>query len=70
MLKSRQDLADYREAAKKAYAAQTQKIIICAGTGCVAGGSLKVYDRLKQLMLEQNLPVEISLEEEPHGDMI
>ena len=70
MLKSRQDLADYREAAKKAYAAQTQKIIICAGTGCVAGGSLMVYDRLKQLMLEQNLPVEISLEEEPHGDMI
>ena len=40
MLKNRQDLAAYREAAQASYAAQTQKLIICAGTGCIAGGSI------------------------------
>ena len=70
MLKSRQDLAVYRESAQAAYAAQTKKIIICAGTGCVAGGSLKVYNRLKSLMETENIPVEITLEAEPHEHAI
>ncbi|MBC8533926.1 NADH-quinone oxidoreductase subunit NuoF [Yeguia hominis] len=70
MLKNRQDLAAYREAAQASYAAQTQKLIICAGTGCVAGGSLKVYDRLKELMKAEHLPVEVTLEEEPHENGI
>lgn len=70
MLKNRQDLAAYREAAQASYAAQTQKLIICAGTGCVAGGSLKVYDRLKELMEAEHLPVEVTLEEEPHENGI
>ena len=70
MLKNRQDLAAYREAAQASYAAQTQKLIICAGTGCVAGGSLKVYDRLKELMEDEHLPVEVTLEEEPHENGI
>ena len=50
MLKSRQELMAAREEAKAAYKSQTEKIIICAGTGCVAGGSLKVFDRLRELM--------------------
>ncbi len=70
MLNNRQDLAEYRAAAKRAYATQVKKIIVCAGTGCVAGGSLKVYDRLKELMTAQNIPVSVCLEKDPHDDSV
>ena len=53
MLKSRQDFIAYRETAKKAYDAQSKKIVVCAGTGCVASGSLKIHERLKQIMEEK-----------------
>ena len=46
MLKNRQEFVAYRESAKQAYEAQTKKIIVCAGTGCVAGGSLNIYANL------------------------
>ena len=59
MLKSREELALYRSRIYSAYEAQVQKLIICGGTGCVAGGSLKVYDRLKELMEARNIPVEV-----------
>ena len=51
MLKCRQDLDALRQTARSAYNAQAEKIIVCAGTGCVAGGSLKVFDRLKELLV-------------------
>ena len=70
MLKDRQELAEYREKAKAAYAAQTERVIICAGTGCVAGGSLKVYEKLLELMKAEGLPVEVVLEEEPHAGAV
>ena len=27
--------------------AQVPSVLICAGTGCIAGGALKIYDNLK-----------------------
>ena len=66
MLKNRQDFIAYREESIKAYGAQAEKIIVCAGTGCVAGGSLKIYDRLKELMNEKGLHVAVELEVDPH----
>ena len=47
MLKSRPELKKFREESLSSYQSQTTKIIVCAGTGCVAGGSLEVYSRLK-----------------------
>jgi len=70
MLNSREELKKYREEALASYRAQTQKIIICAGTGCVAGGSLKVYDRLREIMTEQNIHVAVELENEPHDNTV
>ena len=70
MLKSREELALYRSKIHTAYEAQTQKLIICGGTGCVAGGSLKVYDRLKELLEARNISVEVKLEAEPHDHAI
>ena len=70
MLKSRQDLIEYRRIAKEAYAMQTEKVIVCGGTGCVAGGSLKVFDRLRELMKEAGIPVEVELQAEPHDHTV
>jgi len=70
MLSNRQELQDYRKAALRSYEAQIQKIIICGGTGCVAGGSLNVYARLQELMEKENIPVEVVLENEPHDHAV
>ncbi len=70
MLKNRQDFIAYREESIKAYGAQAEKIIVCAGTGCVAGGSLKIYDRLKELMSEKGLHVAVELEIDPHDESV
>ena len=45
-------------AKQKEYAAslnsQRKQILICAGTGCVAGGSLQIYDRMKEIIPGEN----------------
>ncbi len=70
MLKSREDLIAFRKDAEKAYEMQTQKIIVCAGTGCVAGGSLQIYEDIKKRIEEKGLAVSVSLEKDPHGEEI
>lgn len=37
-------------------------ILVCAGTGCVAGGAIEVYKELLNITKELNLPLAISLE--------
>ncbi len=44
MLKSREDLVNLQQKSKAALAEQKMCILVCAGTGCVANGSLKVYE--------------------------
>ena len=39
-------------------------IIICAGTGCMAGGAMKVYDAFVEQIAAAGMNVEISLEAE------
>ena len=46
MLLNRNDLINARNAYKASFAKEKKKILICAGTGCVAGGSLEIYDEL------------------------
>ncbi len=70
MLKSRPELKKFREESLSSYQSQTTKIIVCAGTGCVAGGSLEVYSRLKELMETHNIHVSVELEKEPHDNTV
>ncbi|MBQ0071302.1 MAG: NADH-quinone oxidoreductase subunit NuoF [Spirochaetales bacterium] len=67
-IKSREELQELRAVLKAAYDAQTKKIIVCGGTGCVAGGSLEIYNKLKKLMEKKGLHVAVTLEKEPHTD--
>ena len=69
-LLSRNDLIELRKVCEAAFAAETKKILVCGGTGCVAGGSLNIYAKLKDLLEEKGVPVEVELAEEPHGDVV
>jgi NADH-quinone oxidoreductase subunit F len=66
LLKNRAALDEYRELYKTAVDAQQKKVLICAGTGCVAGGSLKIYARLIELLKEKGVDCVVSLADEPH----
>lgn len=69
-INSREDLNELSKKYKKALDMQHKQILICAGTGCVAGGSLNIYARLKELIKERGLKLDVILEEEPHGESI
>ncbi len=66
MLKSREDLKHIRGLYAEALQSQKAKILVCAGTGCVAGGSLVIFDRLKELLEQSGVPCSVELEKEPH----
>ena len=48
-LNSRDDLNAIRAKAEERVAGYKCRILICAGTGCLAGGSLKIYEKLCEL---------------------
>lgn len=66
ILKSREDLVNLRSIYSNSIKQETKKILVCAGTGCVAGGSLQIYDELIRLMKEKNINCTVELEKEPH----
>ena len=51
------------EDAKQALAASGKipSVLICAGTGCIAGGSMKIYENLKKECETRGLPVYVGL---------
>ncbi|HEX2924938.1 MAG TPA: NADH-quinone oxidoreductase subunit NuoF [Ruminiclostridium sp.] len=46
---------------------QKKKVLVCAGTGCVAGGSLEIYNRIRELIDEKGLLVDLELDYEKEG---
>ena len=69
-LTTREELQNLRAALSKSYVSETQKVIVCAGTGCVAGGSLQIHARLKELLQERHVNVEVELQVDPHDKSI
>lgn len=66
MLLNREDIRNAREHYRAAQDAQDKKILVCAGTGCVAGGSLAIHAELVRLIEARGIPCTVSLEKEPH----
>ena len=46
-INSPEELKSMQEFYSQALNAQKKRILVCEGTGCVAGGSLQIYARLK-----------------------
>ena len=64
---TRDKLRVRRDKAKLALLSHKKQILICAGTGCIAGGSLKIYDYMKEECTRRGLNVHVGLLEE-HDD--
>lgn len=60
------ELEQHRKEYERALNCQSKQILICAGTGCVAGGSLDIYAKLKEIMDAKGITCSLKLEKEPH----
>ncbi len=69
-LAMRDDLIRMREECVQAAEYETKLVLVCGGTGCVSGGSLDIYAKLKELMEGKGLPVDLDLAEDPHREVI
>lgn len=63
-INSIEEFKTYRDRFKKSLDKQYKRVIVCGGTGCVAGGAMDVYDELKRLIREKGLLVDLELEKE------
>ena len=70
MIDSKKALSEYRTRYKRAFEDQEKKILICAGTGCVAGGSLIIYDRLQELFKAHDIDYSLELETDHHDHVV
>ncbi len=70
VIENRASLQKSRAAFLEQIDSQTKKIYVCGGTGCVAGGSMEIYERLKQLIEEKGIKCQVKLEKEEHGDHV
>lgn len=61
---NRERLEVRRVKAKRALSYQKRQILLCAGTGCIAGGSLKLYDYIKEECARRGLDVYVGLTQE------
>jgi NADH-quinone oxidoreductase subunit F len=66
-LETRADLQNARSRYAAALGKQQKRIFVCTGTGCVASGSLAVYERLVTLMKENNIDCAVELRAEPEA---
>lgn len=65
-INNRKELDEMAAIYKTALESQKKRILICAETACVAGGSLEVYDRMLELMQEKNIDCVVKLDKVPH----
>ncbi|MQL50971.1 NADH-quinone oxidoreductase subunit F, partial [Desulfofundulus thermobenzoicus] len=64
MLESRQDLHQLAARAREALEKEKMRILICAGTGCVANGSLGVYEAFQAELAKRCLSYKVQLVQE------
>lgn len=70
MLLTRKGLINARARYKEVLDAQKTKILVCAGTGCMAGGALEIYHELIRLIGESGITCSVNLEAEPHDESV
>lgn len=57
----RPDLTEARRVFAQGLSRQKKKVLVCAETGCVAGGSLEIFDRLKSLCAKRGIKCAVEL---------
>lgn len=68
-LHNREELQNLRKEAEERLHAAKLRVLVCAGTGCIASGSKEIYDKMKELS-EGNGQVSVEFEGEvPHPEI-
>ena len=49
MIQNKEALAQVREDAKKTLESYSCRILVCSGTGCIATGSEKIYEKFIEI---------------------
>jgi NADH-quinone oxidoreductase subunit F len=70
MFLNREDFKNACTMYTNALDAQIKKVLVCAGTGCVAGGAIDIYKQLIKSNKENSVPCTVKLEKEPHHESI
>ncbi len=65
MIESKEDLLKTRENAKKEMASYDCRILVCSGTGCIATGSQKIYEKFMEIAKDHP---EVSVTFEAHDE--
>lgn len=69
LLHNREELQELRKKAEETLHAQKIRILICAGTGCIASGSKEIYEKMKNLAeVNENVSVDFG-GEVPHPEI-
>lgn len=68
MIKSKSELEELRKQWSKIYRKEQSRILVCAGTGCVANGSLKIYEALIKELSAKGAYIGVELLEEGGSD--
>ncbi len=69
-IKTYADLEAYEEIFKNSLSKQRIKVLVCGGTGCVAGGSIDIYNELTRLVNENGNLASVDLVKEDEGTSV
>lgn len=61
MIQSAAELENERRSLTAALKKQEKRVLVCAGTGCVAGGALRIYDRFREIFGQRGMPYALEL---------
>jgi NADH-quinone oxidoreductase subunit F len=64
------ELTAVKEAYEKNVRSIDKRIVICAGTGCVANGSLKVHARFVEMLADRGINAVVELKKEEEGVLV
>ena len=59
VIRTQKELNELAELYANSIKDQKKRVLVCAGTGCVASGSLKIMEKMQQLVKEKGLLVDL-----------
>ncbi|HPE42905.1 MAG TPA: (2Fe-2S) ferredoxin domain-containing protein, partial [Bacteroidales bacterium] len=62
------DLREVKQSYNRAAERIHKRVVICAGTGCIANGALKVYEAFEKAVQEAGMSLFVELELNYHDD--
>ncbi len=67
---SPEELRQLQQRYQAALEKETRRVLVCSGTGCLASGSMDIYNALQEKLAARGIPCEVELMEEPEGETV